>query len=87
MKKQYWIIDTDPLVISQKEFSATGPFQTIKAAESHILADTKNCWEDSCACLQQDKSIPWCKPLHIVQVIRTVQPEITANVKLVEVKL
>jgi hypothetical protein len=82
LKTQYWIIDTDSTGTSIGTFEARGPYNTQRAAETEIIRDTKELWEDSCACLQTDKSANWCKPLHIVKVIRTVQPKIEANVKL-----
>ena len=81
-KAQYWIIDTDTTGTSLGTFEARGPYNTQRATEAEIIRDTKELWEDSCACLQTDKSANWCKPLHIVKVIRTVQPKIEANVKL-----
>jgi len=86
-KSQFWVIDTDTPGMSQGEFSASGPYPTQAAAEAFIVAETRNLWEDSCTCLTSDKTTKWCKPLHIVEVRRTVIPEITANVKLVEVAL
>jgi hypothetical protein len=86
MKHQFWIIDTDATGMSQGEFSASGPYPTQRAAEDHIRRETKDIWEDSCACLQSDKTNKWCNPLHIVKVIRTVQPVIRATVKLEEVE-
>jgi hypothetical protein len=86
-KSQFWVIDTDTPGMSQGEFSASGPYPTQAAAEAFIVAETRNLWEDSCTCLTSDKTTMWCKPLHIVEVRRTVIPEITANVKLVEVAL
>ena len=83
-KPQFWVIDLDTPGMSQGQFSASGPYPTQAAAESAIVADMHNLWEDSCPCLASDKTSEWCKPLHIVQVIRTVQPEITALVKLVD---
>jgi hypothetical protein len=76
MKKQYWIIDPD-------ELSASGPFPTQAAAESAIKADIDNLWQDSCTCLTSNPAVPFCGPLHIVQVVRTVQPEITPIIKLI----
>lgn len=81
---QFWVIDTDTPGMSQGTFTAIGPFQTQAKAESYIIEDTKSVWEDSCTCLTSDKSKKWQKPSHIVQVIRTVEPEITANVVLVD---
>jgi hypothetical protein len=81
-KAQYWIIDTDTTGTSIGTFEARGPYNTQRAAEAEITRDTKELWEDSCDCLTSDKSREWCKPLHIVKVIRTVQPKIEANVKL-----
>lgn len=80
-KPEFWIIDTDTPGMSQGEFSASGPYPTQRAAEQHILRETKLLFESSCSCLQRDDS-PWCKPLHIVQVVRTVQPAIRARVAL-----
>jgi hypothetical protein len=79
---QFWVIDTDTPGMSQGQFSASGPYPTQKAAEEFIKDDTRNLWEDSCACLQTEKKRPWCKPLHIVQVLRTVTPEIKASITL-----
>ena len=81
---QFWVIDTDSPGMSQGQFSASGPYPTQDAAEAFIVADTSNLWEDSCACLQSEKKRPWCKPLHIVEVRRTVIPEITAKVVLID---
>lgn len=81
---QFWVIDTDTPGMSQGQLSASGPYPTQVAAEAFIIKDTRNLWEDSCTCLTSDKTPrKWCKPLHVVQVIRTVQPEITAKVILV----
>jgi hypothetical protein len=80
--ENYWVIDTDSPGNNLKEFSAMGPYPTQAAAERAIIEDTSRLWEDSCACLTADKTRAWCKPLHIVKVLRTVQPKITANVKL-----
>ena len=82
MKAQFWIIDTDTLDVSQDELSASGPYPTQRAAEEHIRRKTKDLWEDSCPCLQNENEKPWCKPLHIVKVIRTIQPVIRATIKL-----
>ncbi len=84
-KRQFWVIDTDTPGMSQGQFSASGPYPTQAAAEAFIVADIRHLWEDSCTCLTSDKTKKWCKPLHIVQVLRTVEPEITPAIKLVEV--
>lgn len=68
--------------MSQGQFSASGPYSTLAAAEAAILRDTRHLWEDSCDCIKSNRE-PWCKPLHIVQVIRTVIPEITPRIRLV----
>ena len=81
---QFWVIDTDTPGISEGQFCASGPYPTQAAAEAAIVADTKQLWQGGCSCTQTDKTIPWCKPLHIVQVRRTVMPEITAKVDLVD---
>jgi hypothetical protein len=83
MKKQYWIIDTDTPGMSRGELSASGPFPTQAAAEAAIKADISNLWQDSCTCLTSNPAVPFCGPLHIVQVVRTVQPEITPIIKLI----
>lgn len=82
--KPFWVIDLDTPGMSQGQFSASGPYPTQSAAEAAIMDEIRNLWEDSCTCLTSDKTSKWCKPLHIVQVIRTVQPEISALVKLVD---
>jgi hypothetical protein len=81
---QFWVIDTDTTGMSQGQFSASGPYPTQAAAESAIVADISDLWEDSCTCLTSDKSSKWCKPLHIVEVRRTVEPEITPSIRLVD---
>jgi len=83
-KHQFWVIDTDTCGESQGQFSASGPYPTIKAAEDAIKADIRNLWEDSCTCLTSDKTAKWCKPFHIVEVRRTVQPEIKPAITLVD---
>ena len=84
-KRQFWVIDTDAPGMSKVQFSASGPYTSQAAAESYILNDARTLWEDSCDCIKSDKTVPWCKPLHIVEVRRTVMPKITANVVLEEV--
>jgi hypothetical protein len=81
---QFWVIDTDTPGMSQGQFSASGPYPTQAAAEAAIVADIRNLWEDSCTCLTSDKTSKWCKPLHIVEVRRTVEPEITPSIRLVD---
>lgn len=81
-KAQFWVIDTDTPGMSQGELSASGPYPTQRAAEEHIRRETKDLWEGSCPCLQRENGKPWCKPLYIVKVVRTVQPAIRARVTL-----
>lgn len=81
---QFWVIDTDTPGMSQGQFSASGPYPTQDAAEAAIVADIRNLWEDSCTCLTSDKTSKWCKPLHIVEVRRTVEPEITPTIRLID---
>lgn len=85
MNKQYWIIDTDGRGESLNTCEAVGPYPTKKAAEKAVLADTQNFWDDACTCLKEgcDKD-NWCKPLLIVEVIRSVVPHITATIKLID---
>jgi hypothetical protein len=82
LEENYWVIDTASAGALSGEFSSRGPYPTQEAAERAIIECTKELWEDSCVCLQRDKRTDWCSPLHIVKVIRTVQPKVTANVKL-----
>ena len=84
-KPQFWVIDTDSPGESRGQLSASGPYPTQAAAEAAIKADIRNLWEDSCTCLTSDKSTKWCKPLHIAEVVRTVEPEITPRIALVDV--
>lgn len=81
---QFWVIDTDTPGQSQGQFSASGPYATMQAAETFIIEDIRALWEDSCTCLTSDKKEKWCKPLHIVEVRRTVEPDITPTIKLVD---
>ena len=84
-KSQFLIIDTDTPGMSRGQFSASGPYTSKAAAESYILNDARTLWEDSCDSIKSEKTVPWCNPLHIVEVRRTVIPKITANVVLEEV--
>jgi hypothetical protein len=81
---QFWVIDTDTPGMSEGQFSASGPYPTQAAAEAAIIADIRDLWEDSCTCLTSDKKKKWCKPLHIVEVRRTVEPEITPTIRLID---
>jgi hypothetical protein len=74
---QFWIIDTDGN-------SASGPHASMKAAEAAIVANARDLWMDSCDCIRSDNDVRWCLPLHIVEVRRTVIPDITATIKLVD---
>jgi len=84
MNKQYWIIDTGIEGTSQGTFEARGPYTSVKSAETIILRETKLLWEDSCTCLKTDKTNPWCYPFHIMEVVKTVLPQITAKVTLID---
>jgi hypothetical protein len=81
---EFWIIDLDHPTESRGEFPASGPYPTQAAAEKYIISDTKAIWEDSCTCLTSDETRSFCGPLKIVKVIRTIQPEVTATVALVD---
>ena len=81
---EFWVIDTGAGGESIGTHEARGPFSSQKSAEDWIIRDTRAIWEDSCTCLTSDKSTKWCKPLHIVQVVRTVEPDITAKVTLID---
>lgn len=76
---QFWIIDTDP-----DGNSASGPHASMKAAEAAIVQNTRDLWMGSCDCIRSATDIKWCFPLHIVEVRRTVIPDITASIKLVD---
>lgn len=82
MNKQFWIIDTDTPGMSMGQFSASGPYPTKKAAEAALLKEHRELWETSCNCLQSDHTQKWCKPQHIVEVIATVVPKVTAKITL-----
>ena len=84
MKKEYWIIDTDPIEKSSKTCHATGPYPTKKAAEHAALVDIRDVWNDSCTCLQTDNATDWCAPMLIVEVVRSVVPKITAKIELID---
>lgn len=85
MSRQFWIIDTDTPGESRGQFSASGPYPTQKAAEAYIISDTQNLWDDSCPCLRShNDGNPWRAKLHIVEVVRTVVPEIKATMKLID---
>jgi hypothetical protein len=83
-KEEYWIIDTGEEAQSQGSHTASGPYPSRKAAESHIKRDHKQLWEESCTCLKNGTDIEWCKPLLIVRTVRKVSLEITANIKLID---
>jgi hypothetical protein len=80
MKKEYWIIDTGGNGESMNTREASGPYPTKKAAEKALLKD-----QDACACLKQGcEKDDWCKPLLIVEVVRSVVPKITAKIELID---
>jgi len=85
MKKEYWIIDTGGNGESMNTREASGPYPTKQAAEKAVLTDTRNFWDDACTCLKEDcDKDNWCKPLLIVEVVRSVVPKITAKIQLVD---
>lgn len=84
MKKEYWIIDTDPLCNTIKYRAAFGPYPTRKTAETFALNDIRDVWNDSCTCLKSDDDTDWCAPLLIVEVVRSVVPKITAKIELID---
>jgi hypothetical protein len=77
---EFWIIDLDHPAESRGEFPASGPYPSQAAAEKYIISDTKAIWADSSPFSSQR----FCRPLKIVKVVRTVQPEVTATVSLVD---
>lgn len=84
-KKEYWVIDTEEEGVSRGTHTVYGPYPSQIAAEQKIKRDHKQLWEESCACLKKGSDTDWCKPLIIVEVVRKVQLEITANIKLIDV--
>jgi hypothetical protein len=84
MKKEYWIINTDICGAILGTHEASGPYPTRKAAEHAALNDIRDVWNDSCTCLKTEYSTDWCKPLLIVEVVRSVIPKITAKIELVD---
>lgn len=84
--KEYWVIDTESQGESLGSFSATGPYTSKRAAETTILDAARSFWDDACTCLKRDNEIAWSKPLHIVEVVRTVVPKITAKIALADVE-
>lgn len=80
-----WVIDLDSPGTSIGQFCASGPYESEEAAEIAIADDIINLWSDACTCLTSDKSQKWCKALHIVRVLRTVQPEISPTISLVNI--
>jgi len=83
---EFWLIDTDTPGMSRGQLSASGPYPTLKAAESALLADIRNLWEDSCTCLKKDSEVKWCLPYKILELAKTVQPEVSALINLKEIK-
>lgn len=77
MRSQFWVIDTGTLGMSYGTVSAEGPYPTQDAAEAYIEANARDLWEDSGELVSA--------PLHIVEVRRTVNPEINVNVVLIDV--
>ena len=84
MNKQYWIIDTDGRGESLNTCEALGPYPTKKEAEKAALNDIRDNWANACNCLKRDSDTDWCKPLLIVEVVRTVLPKITSTIKLID---
>jgi len=84
MKKEYWIIDTDPSHGTTNTREAIGPYPSKKAAETAALNDIRDVWHESCTCLKTDTQTDWCAPLLIVEVLRSVLPKITAKIELVD---
>jgi len=85
IRSQFWVIDTDTPGMSEGTYTATGPYPTQAAAEKAIREDIAEIWKDSCTCLTADKSKKWQKPLHIVEVRRTVTPEIIPLITLADI--
>lgn len=78
---QFWLIDTESPGENEWSFSASGPFDSLTAAEKHLRDDCRDCY------LSADKSLrdceeagEWAAPVHIVKVIKTVRPQPEANV-------
>jgi hypothetical protein len=84
MKKEYWIIDTDPSHSMTNTREAIGPYPSKKAAETAALNDIRDVWHGSCTCLKTAEDTIWCGPLLIVEVLRKVAPKITAKIELVD---
>lgn len=84
MKKEYWIIDTCLHGSNTDTREAIGPYPTKKTAEQAALNDIRDVWNDSCTCLKTDIENDWCKPLLIVEVVRSVVPKITAKIELID---
>lgn len=63
-----------------------GPFTSIASTEKAIIEEHKEIWETCCNCLQAGSSKAWCEPVTIYRKVKTVNLNITPNIKLVEYK-
>lgn len=88
MKPQYYILDPEAPGENLDSISATGPFQSIKAAEDWLRNDCKSLFEDCETTPNEHDPETWTEPVHIVQLVKTVQqcPEVKVTVRLKEVK-
>jgi hypothetical protein len=84
MKNQYYYLEGDGC----EEPEIFGPFATQKAAEQSAAERPKELWLNSCGCLRShdepDRS--FSAPIRILQLVRVLQPEFQATVKLTEIK-
>lgn len=63
-----------------------GPFKSVDAAMKKILAEAKECFDESCNCLKREEDRNWFDVVEIFQRVAVVRPTVTSKLKLEEVQ-
>ena len=78
---QFWVIDTDAPGVDDGSRTARGPFDSMAAAEAWMISDCRDTFaaSDTRIC-DISTSGNWAKPMHIVEVRKTLLQVPTVNI-------
>ena len=81
MKNKYWVIDLEYGCCSEQRREATGPFDSVSAAEKWIAED---CLETfSCSdSIELGENVDWSSQLAIVQEVKQLKPTPVVSCKI-----
>ncbi len=81
MKNKYWVIDLDYGLCSEQHREATGPFDSVSAAEKWIAEDCLETFSCSSS-IELGENADWSSRLVIVQEVKQLKPTPVVSCKI-----